>query len=119
MNKNRWCLLMAGTTLIALLAVAGSGLLPVVHSGGRSATGPEVKIDNFSFGPATITVAAGTAVIWTNNDDVPHVIASEDKSFHSKALDTGDKFSYTFTKPGTYLYYCAIHPRMTAKVMVQ
>ncbi len=71
----------------------------------------EVKIDNFSFGP-DVTIPAGTTVTWTNNDDVPHVVASDDnKIFKSKALDTDDHFSFTFTKPGTYIYYCAIHPR--------
>jgi plastocyanin len=79
-----------------------------------------VEIDNFSFGPATITVPAGTTVTWTNNDDVPHVVTSDDnKMFKSKALDTDDHFSFTFTKPGTYKYYCAIHPKMTAKIVVQ
>jgi len=78
-----------------------------------------VKIDNFSFGPASLTVAAGTTVTWTNNDDVPHTVVSDDKQFKSKALDTDDKFSYTFTKPGTYNYFCSVHPKMTAKIVVQ
>jgi plastocyanin len=79
-----------------------------------------VKIDNFSFGPATITIPAGSTVTWTNSDDVPHVVASDDnKMFKSKALDTDDRFSFTFTKPGTYDYYCAIHPKMTARIVVQ
>jgi len=78
-----------------------------------------VKIDNFSFGPATLTVPAGTTITWTNNDDVPHVVSSDDnKTFKSKALDTDDRFSFTFTKPGTYNYYCAIHPKMTARIVV-
>jgi plastocyanin len=78
-----------------------------------------VKIDNFSFGPSSITVPAGTTVTWTNHDDVPHVVASVDSLFKSKPLDTDDHFSFTFTKPGTYEYFCAIHPRMTAKIVVQ
>ena len=78
----------------------------------------EVKIDNFSFGPADVSVPVGTTVTWTNNDDVPHVVASDDKLFKSKALDTDDHFSFTFNKPGTYVYYCSIHPKMTAKVVV-
>ena len=79
----------------------------------------EVKIDNFSFGPATITVAAGTTVTWTNRDDIPHTVVSDDKVFKSKVLDTDEKFSYTFTKPGTYPYFCSVHPKMTGKVIVQ
>ena len=89
-------------------------------SGDNSASGATVKIDNFSFGPATITIPAGSTVTWTNNDDVPHVVTSDDgKMFKSKALDTDDHFSFTFAKPGTYNYYCAIHPKMTAKIVVQ
>ncbi len=79
----------------------------------------EVKIDNFSFSPATITVPAGTTVRWTNRDDIPHTVVSDDQKFQSKALDTDDQYSYTFTKPGTYGYFCSIHPKMTGKVVVQ
>jgi plastocyanin len=82
---------------------------------------PEVKIDNFSFGPATLTVPAGTTVTWTNRDDIPHTVTSSDdpRLFKSKVLDTDEKFSFTFTKAGTYPYFCSIHPKMTAKVLVQ
>jgi Icc protein len=79
----------------------------------------EVFIDNFSFSPASLTVPVGTKVTWTNKDDVPHTVVSNDKVFSSKALDTDDKFSFTFDKAGTFDYYCSIHPRMTAKVIVQ
>lgn len=79
----------------------------------------EVKIDNFSFTPATITVSAGTTVRWTNRDDIPHTVVSDDQSFKSKAMDTDEAFSHTFTKPGTYSYFCSIHPHMTGKVVVQ
>ena len=79
----------------------------------------EVKIDNFSFGPTTLTVAAGTTVTWTNRDDIPHTVVSDDKIFKSKVLDTDEKFSFTFSKPGTYEYFCSIHPKMTGKVVVQ
>lgn len=82
---------------------------------------PEVKIDNFSFGPSTLTVAVGTTVTWTNRDDIPHTVVSADdpKVFKSKVLDTDEKFSFTFTKVGSYPYFCSIHPKMTAKVIVQ
>jgi len=79
----------------------------------------EVKIDNFSFSPATLEIKAGTKVTWTNADDIPHTVVSNDKIFKSKALDTDDKFSFTFDKPGTYPYFCSLHPKMTAKVVVQ
>ncbi|HVH69577.1 MAG TPA: cupredoxin family copper-binding protein [Candidatus Dormibacteraeota bacterium] len=81
----------------------------------------EVKIDNFSFGPATLTVAVASTVTWINHDDIPHTVVSADdpKVFKSKVLDTDEKFSFTFTKAGTYPYFCSLHPKMTAKVIVQ
>ena len=79
----------------------------------------EVDIDQFTFLPQRITVKAGTTVTWINEDDVPHTIVSSSKVFKSKALDTADKFSFTFTTPGTYDYFCSIHPYMTAKIVVK
>jgi plastocyanin len=72
----------------------------------------EVKIDNFSFGPVTLTVPVGTTVTWVNRDDIPHTVVSTDdsKTFKSKVLDTDEKFSFTFSKAGTYPYFCSIHP---------
>ena len=81
--------------------------------------GAEVKIDNFNFTPATITVAVGTQVTWTNRDDISHTVVSDDKNFKSKALDMDEKFSYTFTKPGTYSYFCSIHLKMKGTIVVQ
>lgn len=120
MRKIRWSLglmTIAGVAFVLLsatrTAIAGS---PAADTPSRAA----IKIDNFSFGPGTLTVPAGATVTWTNHDDVPHVVTSEDdKLFKSKALDTDDQFSFTFSKPGTYNYYCAIHPKMTAKIVVQ
>jgi plastocyanin len=79
----------------------------------------EVRVDNFTFGPDTLTVPVNSTVTWINKDDVPHVIASNDGVFKSKALDTDDKYSYTFSKAGTYPYYCSIHPKMVGKIVVQ
>jgi plastocyanin len=80
-----------------------------------------VTIDNFAFGPGAITVAPGTKVTWTNRDDDPHTVVSADEPrvFKSGALDTDDSFSFTFDKPGTYRYFCSIHPHMTGAVVVQ
>ncbi|MGA7791423.1 MAG: cupredoxin family copper-binding protein [Candidatus Acidiferrales bacterium] len=103
----------------ALTLAAGTKPNLAASPGETLASGAEVKIDNFSFGPASVTVPVGTTITWTNHDDVPHVVTSDDKLFKSKALDTDDRFSFTFTKPGTYEYFCAIHPKMTAKVVVQ
>ncbi|MGA7851969.1 MAG: cupredoxin family copper-binding protein [Candidatus Acidiferrales bacterium] len=79
----------------------------------------EVTIDNFSFGPMELTVPVGTQVTWVNKDDVPHVVMSVDKIFKSKALDTDDKFSFTFQQAGTYEYFCSVHPKMTGKIVVK
>ena len=79
----------------------------------------EVKIDNFSFGPTSITVAVGTTVTWTNRDDIPHTVVSTDGVFKSKVMDTDENFSFTFTKAGTFAYFCSIHPKMTGTVVVQ
>ncbi|MBV8775852.1 MAG: cupredoxin family copper-binding protein [Alphaproteobacteria bacterium] len=80
-----------------------------------------VTIDNFTFAPATLTVTAGTKVTWTNKDEEPHTVVSADggKTFKSEALDTDDKFSFTFAKPGTYKYFCSIHPHMTGLIIVK
>ena len=66
-----------------------------------------------------ITVAPGTTVVWTNEDEDPHTVTASDRSFHSAALDTGGKFSFTFTKAGDYSYFCSLHPQMTGKVIVK
>ena len=78
-----------------------------------------ITIDNFSFTPKEITVAAGTTVTWVNHDDVPHTVVNPDKKFRSKALDTDDQFSFTFMDAGTYNYFCSVHPMMTGKITVK
>jgi len=79
-----------------------------------------VKIDNFTFNAATITVPVGTTVTWVNQDDIPHTVVSDDKtSFRSRVMDTDDKFSFTFNTAGTFGYFCSIHPHMTGKVVVK
>jgi plastocyanin len=78
-----------------------------------------VNIDNFTFSPATVTIPPGSTVRWTNRDEIPHTVVSDDKSIRSKAMDTDESFSYTFTKRGTYTYFCSVHPKMTGKIVVQ
>ncbi len=107
---------LATAVTIAILLLAGS---PSVKASDQpSAANAEVKIDNFSFGPQELTVAVGTTVTWTNRDDIPHTVVSTDGVFKSKVRDTDEKFSYTFTKAGTYPYFCSVHPKMTGKVVV-
>ena len=106
------------TFLLLVLTLAALGGRHARAASPSYAAG-KVKIDNFSFTPPIVTVPAGTAVTWTNSDDIPHTVLSDDQVFKSKALDTDEKFSYTFTKPGTYPYFCSIHPNMTGKIVVQ
>ena len=79
----------------------------------------EVKIDNFTFAPQRLVVKAGTTITWINDDDIPHTVASSTKLFKSNALDTKDKFSFTFTTPGAYEYFCSLHPHMTGAIVVE
>jgi plastocyanin len=79
----------------------------------------EVSIDNFSFAPMEMTIPAGSRVTWINKDDVPHTVVSVDHKFKSRALDTDEKFSFTFPDPGTYEYFCSVHPKMTGKIIVK
>jgi plastocyanin len=78
----------------------------------------EISIDNFTFTPARLTIPAGSKVVWVNHDDVPHTVVSDSRAFKSPALDTDDHFEHTFTTPGTYAYFCSIHPHMTAEIIV-
>jgi amicyanin len=78
----------------------------------------DVAIDNFKFAAATMTVPVGTTVTWTNRDDVPHNVVSTDNAFKSPVLDTDQTFSHTFETPGTFTYYCSLHPRMTGQIVV-
>jgi plastocyanin len=117
-RTNVWIASVVAPVLIAMLLLF-AGSPSVKASNEPSAANAAVKIDNFVFGPQTITVPVGTTVTWTNSDDIPHTSVSTEGVFKSKVLDTDEKFSYTFTKAGTYPYYCTIHPKMTGKVVVQ
>jgi plastocyanin len=77
-----------------------------------------VKIGNFTFGPQELKVKSGTTVTWTNEDDIPHIVVSPN-NFRSKPLDSEDKYSFTFTTPGTYKYFCSLHPHMTGTIVVE
>ena len=114
MKRNKWILSITALTVLALAA------LPAVErTVAASPSSADVKIDNFSFTPAAITVKVGTQITWTNGDDIPHTVVSEDQSFKSTVLDTDQKFTFTASKPGTYSYFCSIHPKMTGKLVVE
>jgi plastocyanin len=114
-----WSLVLAAPVVMAASLLATNSRSFSAGAEQTQAPSADVKIDNFSFGPATLTVAVGTTVTWTNRDDIPHTVVSDDKVFKSKVLDTDEKFAFTFTKPGTYPYFCSVHPKMTGKVVVQ
>lgn len=108
-------------------ALLGSGLLVAatlavyVASASAGAGDAAVVISGFAFSPANVTIPAGGRVTWTNQDDIPHTVtsAATPRLFGSEALDTGEHFVRVFDKPGTYRYFCAIHPHMQGVVVVR
>ncbi|MGB7101664.1 MAG: cupredoxin family copper-binding protein [Xanthobacteraceae bacterium] len=103
----------------ALGAVVGAALAAGVLAAEAQNQTQAVAIDNFTFNPQTLTVKAGTTVTWTNKDDIPHAIAAVGKQFKSKVMDTDNSYSFTFTTPGTYAYFCSLHPHMTGTIVVE
>jgi plastocyanin len=101
------------------LAVAVFAVATALPAASAHVAETEVKIDNFAFAPQRVVVNAGTTVIWINDDDIPHTVASSAKLFKSNALDTKDKFSFTFTTAGAYEYFCSLHPHMTGTIVVE
>ena len=108
------------------LAFAAGGALYLAANAGMAqqvaANAPnQIVIDNFAFSPPALTVPAGTKVTWVNEDEEPHTVMSVDKAvpFKSPALDTKDRFSFVFGKPGTYKYFCSIHSHMTGTIIVK
>jgi plastocyanin len=119
-KKASWMIAVAVTVIVGFTLMAWTQRGMAAPPGDKDPGGIEVKIDNFTFAPASVKVAAGTTITWTNKDDVPHTVVSDDKTtFKSKALDTDEQFSYTFNKPGKYSYFCSVHPKMMGEVIVQ
>ena len=116
---------MKNKRLVAIVSVEVALLLATVsiihppRMKADDAKSTEIRVDNFTFAPDTLTIPVNSTVTWINKDDIPHVIASSDGVFKSRALDTDQQYTYTFTKAGTYPYYCSIHPKMVGKVVVQ
>ena len=116
---------------IAIAAIglcAGLGLLaglgairPFAAATAATAGTEAVQIENYRFSPGSLTVPVGTTVTWTNHDEVPHTIVDDDdpRTFRSAGLDTDDSLSFTFTKAGTYRYFCSVHPHMTGTIVVR
>ena len=103
-------------TVLHLIAAAAMAPLAIRRAHAIDVT---VKITDFTFNPPTLTVGVGTVVTWTNEDDAPHTVNATTQAFKSGALDTDETFSFTFTKPGTYQYFCALHPHMTGTIVVE
>jgi plastocyanin len=119
-RRQRIAVLLGAVGVASLLAAA----LPELTAAGEAviaaaASPATVKIDNFTFAPATLTVTAGTTVTWKNEDDSPHRIGDNNGTFKSAALDTDDTFSHTFAALGEYPYICTIHPYMAGKIIVK
>ena len=111
---------------ISTAALAGQSALPIraATAATRPTTasapvGSEVGIREFAFMPRTLTVSVGTTVTWTNRDEEPHTVTAANGDFSSPGLDTDEAFSRKFTAPGTYTYFCALHPHMTATIIVK
>lgn len=116
MKTRKWILAVSSLALaVLLLLVSYRALIP----GPVEAATVDINIDNFSFAPTSLRVRVGTQITWTNRDDIPHTVVEEGKTFKSRVLDTDEKFTFTPTKAGTYKYYCSIHPKMIAKLVVQ
>jgi plastocyanin len=103
--------------IVAIAMVVVTALVSAVHV--PAATPVAVGIKEFKFSPPSLTVPAGTTVIWTNNDEWRHTITSPTGAFGSTGLSNGDTFAQTFRRPGTYQYFCSLHPRMQAEAIVK
>jgi plastocyanin len=105
-------LLAIGLPVVGLISARTAQAAPAARTA-------SVSIKMFAFTPQVLTVAPGTTVTWTNADEDPHTVTANDKGFHSAALDTDDKYSFTFTNAGSFAYFCSLHPHMTGKVIVK
>jgi plastocyanin len=105
--------------VVAMLAGPVLGAMLELAAGASQDATNVITIDNFTFSPKEFTVAVGTTVKWVNHDDIPHTVVEKNTTFRSKALDTDDSYSYTFTSAGTFDYFCGLHPHMVGQVIVK
>lgn len=108
MRANTWILMLAS---LLTLFVGGADAAPSGET--------HVAISQFTFQPAVVSVAAGDSVTWVNEDAEEHTVTATDRSYTSAGLEPAETFSHRFTAPGTYQYFCALHPHMTATVVVK
>ena len=117
LSHNRPGSLRVGAMLV-LFACATFVIPAIFATAAAPASTIGIDIAKFAYGPKEVTVAPGTKIVWTNHDQTPHTVASNDKSFASKGLDTDDKFDHTFDREGDFAYICTLHPFMTGVVHV-
>jgi plastocyanin len=118
--KERKMMMRSAIAASVFGAIAGSGLAGGVLVARAQTSSSAVEIHNFTFTPQALTVKAGTTVTWTNKDDIPHGVAWVNNIFtRSKAMDTDDSSSFTFATPGTYAYFCYVHPYMKGTIVVE
>ena len=114
LNRGLVVALVLGPVMGAMLALGA-----VAAQDATKKDANEITIDNFTFTPKELTIAVGTTVKWVNHDDIPHTIVEKKTTFRSKALDTDDSYSFTFTSAGTFDYFCGLHPHMVGQVIVK
>ena len=105
--------------MLALVVCAAFAMPAIFAVAAAPAPTVDLNIAKFAFAPKEITIAPGTKIVWTNRDETPHTVTSNDKSFASKGLDTDDKFEHTFASEGDFSYICTVHPFMTGVVHVR
>jgi plastocyanin len=117
-SKNKTAVLLCAIALLnlSLFAIAGE----MKNDDNTSSKQNRIEIKDFAFNPQTITVKSGEKVTWINRDEEPHTIVSVGKQFKkSTALDTDQEFTITAGAPGTYEYFCSVHPKMTGTIVVE
>jgi len=116
--RNKKIALLCAISMVNLSVLALGGEMK--DSDNRNSKQNRIEIKDFAFNPQTITVKAGEKVTWINRDDEPHTVVSVEKQFKkSTALDTDQEFTITAGAPGTYTYFCSVHPKMTGTIIVE
>lgn len=106
-------------TMSATPTVAATPTSAATPTTAPTGSGNAISIASYAFSPDSLTIKVGTKLTWTNNDSVTHTVTADQGAFNSGPLPSGKSYSFTFTKAGTYTYHCAIHPSMTATIVVQ
>src|SRR6266496_4670439 len=115
--KNKMAALLCGIAFLNLSLFALAGEMKDTDS--ASSKQNRIEIKDFAFNPQILTVKSGEKITWINRDEEPHTVVSVEKQFKkSTALDTDQEFTITVGAPGTYTYFCSVHPKMTGTIVV-